>query len=147
MRKGRLKLLAKYIMSSRSCSAVDFILFILLQKLLTPYLAVEAVLVSTILARIVSSLCNYFINSRYVFKVWHKDSIIKYYVMVIVQMFVSAFSVYILRKFIVDIPAAFIKMGVDFIIFVVNYIIQKKRIFVGYEKSCRFCSGRTFYNL
>ena len=130
MSKNKLIYLFKYILSSSSCYVIDFILFVLLEKMLAPYIAVKAVLAATIGARMVSSLCNYFINSRYVFKVWHKECIVKYYIMVVVQMCVSAVSSFVLCSLIHQLPHAVIKMGVDFIIFIVNYIIQKTRIFV-----------------
>ena len=113
----------KYTFSAGSSFVIDIGLFTLFNYL------IKNILVSTILARILSSLYNYFINSKYVFKSYSKSSIIKYYMLVIIQMFVSGISVTILSKLLSSINDTIIKIFVDVIIFIVNYIVQKKVVF------------------
>ena len=55
-------------------------------------------------------------------------TIFKYYTLVIIQMLVSAFGVNKLYK-IININPVFIKIPVEFVIFMVNYFIQKFLIF------------------
>lgn len=88
------------------------------------------IILATILARIISSTFNFLLNRNKVFKSSSKASIalIKYFSLVIIQMLVSAFSVDILAKFILINPT-FIKIPVEFILFVCNYLIQKFLIF------------------
>ena len=88
------------------------------------------IILATILARIISSTFNFLLNRNKVFKSSSKASIalIKYFSLVIIQMLVSAFSVDILAKFVLINPT-FIKIPVEFILFVCNYLIQKFLIF------------------
>ena len=58
----------------------------------------NAAFISTVCARILSSLYNYFINSKLVFKKQNKTSLIKYFILVVVAMLLSAFIVNILSK-------------------------------------------------
>ena len=85
---------------------------------------------ATIIARIISSFINYLLNRDKVFKsVENKfKTAIKYYILVIVQMFVSAFLVDNLFK-LIKIDATFIKIPVELVLFVCNYLIQKILIF------------------
>lgn len=123
----------KYVISSGISCVIDLILFTIFSKLLDFIIGDISIIVGTILARIISSFINYLINKNEVFKHDNKKSIekntlFKYYILVIVQMFVSAFAVWFISNFI-NIDATIIKMFVDIIIFMVNYIIQKKIIF------------------
>ena len=77
----------KYLFSSGSSFVIDLILFSLFNY------CFKNIFLSTVLARIFSSLYNYFINSRIVFKNYTRSSIFKYYLLVIIQMFVSAGAV------------------------------------------------------
>ena len=53
----------------------------------------------------------------------------KYYILVIIQMFVSSVMVYVINKYLVDTFAVIIKFFVDIILFIINYFIQKVVIF------------------
>jgi putative flippase GtrA len=88
------------------------------------------ILLSTILARIISSFINYLLNKEKVFKSKEKvlTTIIKYYILVVIQMLVSGFVVNNLFK-LLKINATIIKVPVDLILFVCNYLIQKILIF------------------
>lgn len=88
------------------------------------------IIISTIIARIISSLINYLLNKNKVFNSKEKvfNTIIKYYALVIIQMLISAFMVnFIYSK--VSINPTIIKIPVEFIIFICNYLIQKVFIF------------------
>lgn len=116
----------KYLFSAGSSFILDNVLFNIFIFLIGP--GVISIYVCTTLARIISSIYNYFINSRVVFKNKDKKTIIGYFILVIVQMFVSATAVSLIDKFIGG-NTGIIKVIVDIIIFVVNYIIQKEVIF------------------
>lgn len=115
--------LFKYAFSSGSSFIIDLGLFTLFNYLF------NNIIVSTVIARIISSLYNYFFNSRLVFKNYTKSSIFKYYLLVIIQMFVSAFSVNVLSVIFGKVNDTIIKFFVDIIIFIVNYFIQKEVVF------------------
>lgn len=123
-----MKTFTKFIISSFSSVIVDFGLFHLFGFLLNHFNFTEAIVLATIGARILSSIYNYFVNSRFVFVGFTKSSIVKYYVLVVIQMFVSAFSVKYIFK-ITMINLTIVKIVVDFIIFIVNYFVQKKWVF------------------
>ncbi len=120
----------KYIFSSGTSFIIDLLLFTLFQWILQKMnmTVVSSILLATILSRILSSLYNYLMNSRFVFNNKDIKTIISYYILVIIQMFMSAFLVS-LAKTIIPINATIIKFFIEIIIFVVNYVIQKKIIF------------------
>lgn len=114
----------KYVFSSGSSFVIDMIFFTIFNDFIF-----KNILIATVIARIISSLYNYFVNSRLVFKSYNKSSIFKYYSLVVIQMFISAFCVSILSNLLNDINDTIIKFFVDVVIFVVNYFIQKEVIF------------------
>ena len=75
------------------------------------------------------------VNASLVFKNKNNSSFIKYIVLCIIQMFISGICVnFIFKK--LNINLIVIKLIVDIIIFIVNFVIQRKFIFVGeYEKN------------
>ena len=73
----------------------------------------ESVLIATVLARVISSLYNYSCNARLVFKKNSFKILIKYFELVVIQMLVSAFLVYIINKVFVNDSATIIKVIVD----------------------------------
>lgn len=126
--KDEIKRIIKYIFSAGTSFFLDLLIFTILNEFIFKNFSIS-IIVSTICARILSSLYNYFINSKYVFKSNDKKAIFKYYALVIIQMFVSAFSVQILNTIFAKMNDSLIKLFVDVIIFVVNYFIQKKVVF------------------
>lgn len=113
----------KYVFSSGTSFIIDLVLFTIFNYF------IKNILISTIIARVLSSLYNYFMNSRLVFKSYSKGSIYKYYILVVIQMFVSAFLVSILSSIFGGINDTILKFFVDIFIFVVNYFIQREVVF------------------
>ena len=120
------KLFIKYIFSAISSFLVDIVLFTLILTCIKNI--TNAILISTILARIVSSLYNYLINSKLVFKKMNKYSLFKYFFLVIIMMFVSGLTVDYLVE-LIKWNATLVKIIVDAIIFVINFIVQREFIF------------------
>ena len=89
---------------------------------------------ATITARILSSILNYTLNRNKVFKSFNKKSLLKYYILVIIQMFISGYSVKFLHKLIVNESVVFLKIIIDLVIFIVNYYIQREWVFERREK-------------
>lgn len=125
------KIFIKYIISSISSFIIDLLLFTLFVKLIPEVRIwkITDIVIATIIARIISSLYNFFVNANIVFKNQTKKSMIKYFILVIIQMFVSAFVVSKLFE-LLKINSTLIKLCVDTIIFVINFIIQREWIFV-----------------
>lgn len=123
----------KYIFVAGSSFLLDLGLFTLFSNLLATILQNVSILVSTVFARVISSFFNYVLNRNVVFssddkKVMDKTTLIKYYALVIVQMLISAALVTVIFN-LSGWNKTLIKMPVDVVIFIVNYIIQKKVIF------------------
>lgn len=124
------KLFAKYIIASLSSFLLDIILYAVLVSLLpkSDFYGISQIVIATIIARIISSLYNFGINSKVVFKNQNKNSIIKYFVLVIIQMVISAFAVSSLFE-LLHINSTLIKVVVDTIIFIANFVIQREWVF------------------
>jgi putative flippase GtrA len=87
------------------------------------------IIVSTVMARVISSLYNYFVNSKIVFKKASNNAIIKYFILVIIQMFASGFLVDLLSKNVFSFNPTLIKIIVDSVIFIVNFFVQREWVF------------------
>lgn len=122
------KLFIKYIIVALSSFLVDIVLFSLFLAFYNKVEMIYSIVVATITARILSSLYNYLINAKLVFKKMNKTSIIKYFILVFIQMWVSAFAVSFISKHLPINPVA-VKIIIDSIIFVINFIIQREFIF------------------
>lgn len=122
------KLFAKYIVSAISSFIIDVILFNIFLLLLNKYEVPNSIIIATVVARILSSLYNFKINAKMVFKNMNKTSLIRYIILVILQMIVSAFTVDYLSR-IIPINVTVIKIVVDLIIFIVNFVVQREFVF------------------
>ena len=115
----------KYIITA----VISFLIDISFFALFNTYIRLDE-LPSTILARCISSPANFFLNKKKVFKSDEKTkiAIIKYFTLVIIQMFVSGILVEEICNF-VSFNAIFIKMPVEIVLFICNFLIQKMLIF------------------
>lgn len=122
------KHILKYLASSLSSYLIDITLFTVFTAL-----GINTFL-SAVIARVVSSLFNFFINKKVVFNSDGKfvKTMIRYYALAIPQMLISAFAV----TFIVDLLSidnvalkSVIKALIDVTIFFASYFIQKKWVF------------------
>lgn len=125
-----------YCVSSVFSAVVDEVAFFLFLKLLST--GNLTVLFSTVLARIISSLTNFTINKNSVFS--NKGNIIKtlirYYLLAIPQMLVSAGMVYGITAIgklagirTDDVLLTLIKIAVDFVLFFISFRIQQNWVF------------------
>ncbi len=117
----------KYILVAGISFIIDASLFYIFNTICT-----IDIFMATIIARCVSSFINYLLNRNKVFNSSESKikSLIKYYILVVIQMIVSGSLVKLLAKVILVNPV-FIKVPVEFILFVCNYLIQKIYIFKG----------------
>ena len=113
-----------YIFVAGISFGIDIIFFTVFNKFF------NNIIIATILARIISSFINYILNRDKVFKSTESKikTIIKYYILVVIQMCISACVVNKLYE-IININATLIKVPIEFILFICNYIIQKLLIF------------------
>lgn len=115
----------KYIFVAGISFVIDILFFNIFNNLIS-----LSIIISTICARVISSFINYLLNRDKVFKSDENKlkTVIKYYILVIIQMSVSALFVDNLYK-LVKINPTIIKIPVEFTLFICNYIIQKVLIF------------------
>ena len=126
----------KYIISALSSALVEFIIFSLVCFFARKYMTLgSAVLLSTVIGRIVSSLYNYFVNKKGVFSSDEpiRTTLAKYYLLVICQILCSSKLITIIVKLLgVGDNQGIIsgtKLLVDSLLFFATYYIQKKWIF------------------
>ena len=123
-------LIIKYLFSSLSAFFVDIIIFALLGNIFK-----LGIFASTVLARVVSSAVNFALNRRIVFKSGEPliKTLLEFYALAVPVMLVSAFGVKGMANLFGlpdgSIAISLLKIVVDSILFVINYIIQKKWIF------------------
>ena len=123
------KVFFKYIISSFSSFIIDILLFTLFVALFKDKF-IDYILISTILARIISSSYNYLLNHKFVFKSQknNRQTIFKYYTLVILQMALSGLLVTLLVDKLM-INETIVKICVDTILFFISFFIQRKFIF------------------
>lgn len=136
---------AKFLLSSLLGFAVDIITFTILFELLKLIPEFKwGIVTASIGARMVSSLVNYTVNKNSVFSRTtssdsenkNYNSLIKYYILCIIQLGFSALLVNLL-SIIVVIYEVFIKILVDTILFVISFQLQREWVFKNKrKKSC-----------
>lgn len=120
----------KFSMSSLGSTVVDLGLFALLVFLLRDVTPEHYILISTVIARVVSVIVNYNINAKLVFKDEDRRNFpfFKYILLAVFDMLGSAFFVTVLvRQFMWN--ETLTKMLVDSTLFFIGFIVQKFYIF------------------
>lgn len=120
-----------FIISSLLSSIIDICIFyVFLNFFFAGYSISEKILFSTVIARIISSLFNYFANHNFVFESTenHKATLMKYYILCAIQMIFSA-SLVLLVELVISGNPTVIKVFVDLFLFFISYRIQNKIIF------------------
>lgn len=115
----------KFVLSSISCGIIDFVALFLFNGL------TRNLLLSVVAARIISSLCNYFINRTIVFHTQsqsHRSSIVKYYALVLFIL-VCNYSLINLFVNMVGLPLVVGKLATECILYLLSYIIQHRIVF------------------
>lgn len=124
-----LNVVFKFLCSSMLSTAIDMGIFsLIVYVLFKGNDDVEHVFIATCSARVVSSIVNFLLNSKVVFRsdIPMKRTIVKYYMLAIVQMFLSStFTTIVSQLFTPAVAKAF----VDIVLFVISFKIQNKWIF------------------
>lgn len=130
----------KYLSSSLLSFGLDILLFSLLSVLLKDIIPAHFIIAATIGARAVSSLFNYFINRNAVFHSTSKNTLLKYYLLSVSQMLISAFAVYSLYSLFGNGEVA-LKIAVDTILFIASFYIQREWVFKNKQEQKRQLGG------
>lgn len=119
----------KYITASAVSFIIDYGMFCVFILLLSFMNKTIAIWISTVVARVVSSLFNYALNKNIVFKSNSgKKTVVQYYLLCICQMVCSALLVNIFSNINV-IPVQTAKIIVDICLFMISFQIQSRIIF------------------
>lgn len=130
----------KYVFSSLSATVIDLGMFALLFALLFPDKITNKEICAaacSVMARIVSSAYNYFINFRFVFskKKAAKHTLLKYYLLAVVVMIISGLSTSGLTLALPDDAdtsvITFAKAVIDTILFILTFTVQREWVFGG----------------
>ncbi len=132
-------LILKFMLSSAGATLVDLAVFYLSSLFLTKQLGAFSIPVCTVIARAASSICNFEINRKTVFK--DKGSVrgafVRYYALAIPLMLVSAGLVWLfshLFEMSMPILKTLIKALVDTVLFFVSFNIQREWVFASKKK-------------
>ncbi|CAJ1187660.1 bifunctional glycosyltransferase family 2/GtrA family protein [Companilactobacillus nantensis] len=111
---------------------IDISLFYLVLFILNNNV-LNSIMIATIVSRVLSSIANYMINHQVVFNNAGHQTLIKYAILFVAQMFASGFFTDLLTTLLPatngPIMPTIAKMIVDFILFMVSYRIQSNFIF------------------
>ena len=126
---------AKFSFTGILSMLLDQGLFAILVNYVFVFCSMKAsIVISTIIARICSSIFNYCMNRSVVFKSEAGlGSFIRYYILCIIQMLASAGGVALVYGLTKG-NSSIIKLSVDFLLFLVSYQIQKKWVFAEKKK-------------
>lgn len=122
-----------FLASSLVSSLLDLALFYLFISLLT-YLFPEGlwnIVIATGGARIISSLCNYLLNCKKVFRSKNKSSLARYYLLCALQFAASAGLVSLASSLLRagNLGKTLIKAVIDVLLFLISYQIQREWVF------------------
>ena len=120
----------KYIFASFSSCIIDLVLFAVFCSILKGRTAAY-IGFSTVLARVISAVYNYLVNYKLVFGSKKKVAVsgMKYFILAIVQMSLSALLVTAESSLLPFIPEVAVKAVVDTVLFFISYKVQQKYIF------------------
>jgi glycosyltransferase involved in cell wall biosynthesis len=126
-----MRLFVGFFISSLSSSIVDLVLFTIFCSLIKKYDMVFYAGYAVVFARVISAAYNYIINYKLVFASRKKmrESAVKYVILAIFQMLISAFLTMAGVRWLMFIPEIWIKITIDTVLFFVSYKIQQKYVF------------------
>ncbi|MBE7065983.1 MAG: glycosyltransferase [Ruminococcaceae bacterium] len=116
-----------FTLSSFISFVVDYGLFILFTALLAGR-APGHVAIAYLIGRVVSSILNFTLNSKFVFKQFSWSCVIKYFILCIIVMAIGAAGSHVLEDWF-GVPDVVCKIVIDLPLFFVSYIGQKKFVF------------------
>lgn len=126
-------IIMKFLFGSLSSSIIDIVLFSILQFLTAGLGEKISIFVSTVGARVVSSFYNYNFNKNKVFESGEgmKKTIVRYYILCVIQMLVSYGLVYGVNNLLSlgSVMTVVSKIIIDTILFIVSFQIQRVWVF------------------
>lgn len=121
------KMILLFVASSLTAALIDYVLVLALQPLLSRFMAAP-LLTATAIARVASSLCNYFLNGKLVFEDCSKQSILRYYLLVAGIYAVNYGLLAVLNAIL---PLWLAKLLVEIVLYPLSFYLQRRFVFVG----------------
>ena len=118
-----LKQLLKFCASSVFCYTVDYVLFLLFDRLFGGSTGLAYVC-----ARVISASLNYFFNSRFVFKNAAPATMVRYFLVALSVAGLGSGGTWLLKNQL-HIPSVLCKFLIDIPLFVINYVAQREFVF------------------
>ena len=122
----------KFIFSSLSSSVVDMVLFgVFCAIFKNAALAIGYIMLSTILARVISAVYNFMINYKLVFKGKNKKSTaaVKYFILAVFIMLSSGTLVSFFHGLAPFVPEILLKIPVDTVLFLLSFLVQREVVY------------------
>ena len=122
----------KFVFSSLSSSVVDMVLFsVFCTVFKNTAIAIGYIMLSTILARVISAVYNFMINYRVVFKGHGRKAhaAVKYFVLAVCIMLLSGLLVSFFHRLAPSIPEVLVKLPVDTLLFLVSFLVQREVVY------------------
>lgn len=122
----------KFLISSLASSVLDLVFFTLFCHFLKDrqWGGITYIMVSTVLARVLSAACNYTINYKVVFQSRNsvKSTMVRYFILAVVQMCCSALLVNFLYPLFGG-AEVLVKIPVDIFLFFISFVIQRELVY------------------
>ena len=113
----------KFCASSMFCFAIDYMLFLLFDRLFSGSSGA-----AYICARVISGGMNYFFNSRFVFKKATSPTLLKYFVVALAIAGLGSGGTWLFKE-LFKIPSVLCKFLIDLPLFAVSYVAQREFVF------------------
>lgn len=131
---GRLFTIGKFAASSAISCGIDLLMFTFIGWLLANHIGQSTkIFIATLVARVISSLCNYFMNRGVVFKNHdgYFGTMVRYYILAGVLILASYSLVNFFAQFfgVAGLQETIIKAIVDGVLFFISYTIQRFWVF------------------
>lgn len=118
------KMILLFVASSLVAWLLDYVLVLVLSAITKDM--PQSLLISVVAARVVSSLVNYFINSKLVFERQDKTSIFRYYLLAVAILAAN----YLLLELLTQVmPLAVGKILVELVLYPLSFYLQRKFVF------------------
>lgn len=128
------KMILKYALSSLLSAGIDFLAYSAILLLIDGQQERQIrLLIATVCARVISSLFNFTVNKKTVFKsdAPLKSTIVKYYTLCVCQIAASYGLLYLLSNILssATVGEIFLKIPVDILLFIVSFQLQHRWVF------------------
>jgi len=118
----------KFVSTSVAAFVIDFVLLLFMQYITRGLGKELSLLISVVIARVASSLCNYSMNRRFVFAQGTRTSILKYYMVAVTLLGLNYGFLWLLSAAL-SVPLSAAKIITELLLYPLSYILQRRFVF------------------